>query len=348
VTLNLYKQSLNKVKRIFFSIAVLLIIAASGNIQAQNVNLNTEAKTLTYEQLYDTPYDINKLFIHLQPMYGEYFATNTTIGWGIKAHYYWKNIADFEAHIRGPYARTFDITRDAAFKNSTVDNEAKSYTYYELIGTYHIKDEELDTETKFILYSNRYKGDKWAATVPLHTIIPTKVRRIIGGRFGGMAYNTSIDMNRIMEKQGVTLIGDEGGEIGEDESVYGNMSAIGFFVGASMTWIKNVAVQPDKIYGTLVNDLIFTTFFDINFAPVITVDDIYDDGVRYSSETIQKNVLGVRAGFEGKFNRKFSWAYGGEIGYRPGLKNSGLFVNAKISFPVFGTQLRYQVESFGK
>jgi hypothetical protein len=81
-----------------------------------------------------------------------------------------------------------------------------------------------------------------------------------------------------MEKQGVTLIADEGGEIGEDESVYGNMSVVGFFVGGSMTWIKNVAVQPDKIYGTLVNDLIFTTFFDINFAPVITVDDIYDDG----------------------------------------------------------------------
>ena len=60
---------------------------------------------------------------------GEYFATNTTIGWGIKAHYYWKNIADFEAHVRGPYARTFDITRDAAFKNSTVDNEARSYIY---------------------------------------------------------------------------------------------------------------------------------------------------------------------------------------------------------------------------
>lgn len=346
--LNLYKQSLNKVKRIFFSIVVLLIITAFGDIQAQNVNLKTNAKTLTYELLYDTPYDINKLFVHVQPMYGEYFETNTTIGWGIKAHYYWKNIADFEAQVRGPYARTFDITRHAAFKNGTVDNEARPYIYYEFAGTYHIKDDERDTETKFILYSNRYKGDKWAATVPLHTIIPTKVRRIIGGRLGGIAYNTSIDLNRIMDKQGVTLIGDDGGEIGEDESVYGNISVIGFFAGASMTWIKNVAVHPEKIYGTLVNDLIFTTFLDINYAPVITVDDIYNDGVRYASETIEQNALGVRAGFEGKFNRKFSWAYGGEIGYRPGLKKSGLFVNAKISFPVFGTQLRYQVESFGK
>ena len=335
-------------KRIIHSITFFLIILAFETTKAQSVNLNTEAKTLTYEQLYDTPYDINKLFIHLQPMYGEVFTTNTTIGWGIKGQYYWKNVANFEAHIRGPYARTFDLVRDAAFKNSTVDNAARGFTYYELIGTYHIKDEELDTETKFILYSERYKGDKWAATVPLHTVIPTKVRRIIGGRGGGMAYNTAVDYSRTMDKQGVTLIADIGGEIGENESVYGNMSVLGFFVGASVTWIKNVAVQPDKIYGTLVNDLMFTTFFDINFAPVITVDDIYNDGVLYSSEPIQKNVLGARAGFEGKFNRKFSWAYGGEMGYRPGLQKSGFFAIAKISFPVFGHQLRYQVESFGK
>lgn len=115
-----------------------------------------------------------------------------------------------------------------------------------------------------------------------------------------------------------------------------------------MAIIKNVAVQPDKIYGTLVSDLIFTTFFDINFTPMVTIDDIYNDGIRYSSEPIQKSVLGFRAGMEGKFNRKFSWSYGGEIGYRPGLKESGFFVLAKISFPVFSTQLRYQVESFGK
>ena len=335
-------------KRIFLAISIFTFFYSSGEVNAQNVNLNTEAKTLTYEELYDTPYDINKLFIHLQPMYGELFSTNITVGWGIKAQYYLKNVADFEAHVRAPYGRSFDLTRDAAFNNSTVDNEARPYIYFEVLGTYHIKDEEQDSETKFILYSKRYKGDKWAATVPLHTVIPTKMRRIYGARFGGMSYKTSVNYTSIMEKQGVTLISDEGGEIGADESVYGNMSAQGFYIGGSMTLIKNVAVQPDKIYGTLVNDLIFTTFFDINFAPIITIDDIYDEGERYSSEPILKNVLGFRAGMEGKFNRKFSWAYGGEIGYRPGLKESGFFALMKISFPVFSTQLRYQVESFGK
>lgn len=335
-------------KTINFAITIFSFVLLFGSIKAQNVNVTTEANALTYEEIYDTPYDINKLFIHLQPMYGEFFTTNTTIGWGVKAQYYLKNIADFEAHVRIPYARTFDLNRDAAYKNSTVDNKAKPFSYYELLGTYHIIDEELDTETKFILYSNRYKGDNWAASIPLHTVIPTKMRRIYGARFGGMAYKSSVDLNRIMKKQGVTIIADEGGEIGSDESVYGNMSAVGFYIGGSMTLIKNVAVQPDEIYGTLVNDMIFTTFFDINFTPMVTIDDIYDDGRRYSSEPIQKSVLGVRAGIEGKFNRRFSWAYSGEIGYRPGLKQSGFFALVKISFPVFSSQLRYKVESFGK
>jgi hypothetical protein len=315
---------------------------------AQDVALNEEAKTLTYEALYDSPYEINKLFVHLQPMYGELFTTNITVGWGVKGQYYLNNIADFEVHVRTPYAKGFDLNRDAAFKNSTVDNEARPFIYLELLGTYHIKDLEQDTETKFILYSKRYKGDKWAATVPMHTIIPTKVRKIYGARFGGMSYNTSIDMNKIMEKQGVMLVSGEGIPIDADESVYGNMSAAGIYVGGSMSIIKNVAVQPDKVYGTLVNDMIFTTFFDVSYAPHVTVDDIYIDGIKYASEPVQKSMLGFRAGMEGKFNRKFGMAYSGEIGYRPGLKESGFFILAKISFPVFSTQLKNSVESFGK
>jgi hypothetical protein len=163
-----------------------------------------------------------------------------------------------------------------------------------------------------------------------------------------MYYTSSLNYDRIMEKQGVTIYNQGGVPIGEDESVYGDLSVAGIFLGGSMTLIKNVAVQPDKIYGTLVNDLIFTAYLDIAFAPVINIDDIYLDNDVYSSETLSKSMIGFRAGFDGKFNREISWGYNGEIGYRPGLKKSGLYVLVKISFPVFSTQLRYQVESFGK
>jgi drug/metabolite transporter superfamily protein YnfA len=336
------------VKRIRNIILIIAVCLFSAEVFGQNLNLNTDAKTLTYEELYDNPYDINKLFIHLQPVYGEMFATNSTVGMGLEAQYYMKNVADFKASARTAYSKKFDLMREAATNNSTVDNNPRSYNYYDLVGTYHIIDREEDSETKFILYSKRYKGDKWAATVPLHTVIPTKMRRIYGARLGGMYYTSSLNYDRIMEKQGVTIYNQGGVPIGEDESVYGDLSVAGIFLGGSMTLIKNVAVQPDKIYGTLVNDLIFTAYLDIAFAPVINIDDIYLDNDVYSSETLSKSMIGFRAGFDGKFNREISWGYNGEIGYRPGLKKSGLYVLVKISFPVFSTQLRYQVESFGK
>ena len=70
-------------KIIFFILSIFTLFHVTREVSAQSENLNKEAKTLTYEEVYDTPYDINKLFIHIQPMYGELFTTNTTIGWGI-------------------------------------------------------------------------------------------------------------------------------------------------------------------------------------------------------------------------------------------------------------------------
>jgi hypothetical protein len=44
----------------------------------------------------------------------------------------------------------------------------------------------------------------------------------------------------------------------------------------------------------------------------------------------------------------FSWAYGAEVGYRPSFEGRSFYAMFKISFPVFGTNLDYKVESFGK
>ncbi|MGF1638190.1 MAG: hypothetical protein ACFCUU_14015, partial [Cyclobacteriaceae bacterium] len=230
---------------------------------AQVLGGSREPKTITYEELYDNPYDISKLFIHIQPIYGEYSSVNTSVGFGLEGHYYHKEIFDVKFHARTAYSQKFDIVRDAAFKNSTADNEPRSYTFFELVGTYHIVDREEDTETKFILYSTRYQGNKWAATVPSHTVIPTKMRRIYGVRFGGFSYATALNYNAVAEKQGIVIEDFEGRPVDDNESLYSDMTAQGFYLGGSLSIIKNVAVQPDKVYGTLVSDLIFTAYFDI-------------------------------------------------------------------------------------
>lgn len=334
-------------KRHFF-ILTLFLAGYLPQVMGQNSSLNPKAKTLTYEELYDNPYDINKLFIHLQPFYGEFSALNTMAGVGFEVQYYLKNLLDFKGSARIPYARRTDLVRNSANKNSTVDNNVKGYASYEISGTYHIIDKEVDTETKFILYSKRYKGDKWASTVPLHTIIPTKVRRIYGARLGGFFHKTGVYYNDLMDHQNVWITDGEGNPIDENESIYGNLGVNGLFIGGSYTIIKNVAVQPDKIYGTLVSDLIFTTYLDIMYAPSIHLSDIFNEDLTYSSDPIQKKGFGFRIGMDGKFNRKFGWGYGAELGSRPGLKKGGFYILAKISLPILANQLRQQVESFGK
>jgi hypothetical protein len=335
------------VKKVLLQLFMLLVLKSSV-LYAQLPGSSRAPQTITYEELYDNPYDISKLFIHLQPIYGEYFSANPSVGFGFEAQYYHKEVFDIKFHARTAYAQRFDLVRDAAFKNATVDNQPRAYTFFEMVGTYHIVDREEDTETKFILYSSRYQGNKWAATVPSHTVIPTKMRRIYGIRSGGFSYATALNYKAVAEKQGIEISDMEGRPAGDNESLYSDMTAQGFYLGFSTTSIKNVAVQPDKVYGTLVNDLIFTAYFDLMATPFINIKDVFDRDIVYPAAQLATNLIGARAGIEGKFNRAVSWAYGAELGYRPGLKNEGFYVNIRMSFPVFSTQMQHRVESFGR
>jgi hypothetical protein len=303
--------------------------------------------TITYEELYDNPYEINKLFVHFQPLYADMFVSNLNIGFGIEANYYWADKFNFNVHARKAYGQRFDVARDLALKNSRVDNRFEVYNYYEFGATYHIVDREEDTESKIILYSTRYKGNAWAAKVPEDAIIPSKIRKVIGARLGGVFFDGTTDLSSAMEKQGVQIVNAEGQAL-EERFIYGNFQSRGFYLGSSMSWIKNFAIKPDKGYGVLTNDLMFTTFFDIMIAPSVRVSDVVFNNVVYSSDPIKTNWIGMRAGIDGKFNREFGWAYGAEIGYRPSVRGRGFFALVKLSFPVFSTNLDHRKEAFGK
>jgi hypothetical protein len=325
---------------------------------------------VTFEEIYDEPYSINKLFVHFQPLYGELFVTNVNAGFGAEAQYYHKDKIDFKAHFRKTYSRHFfDFSRDLALNNSNVDNKAEVFNYYEFGGTYHIKDFEESTKTKMVLYKNSYKGNKWASRVPLFADVPCKVRKIYGARLGGIIWDSSTDLDRVLEKQKLTnadLKAVEGiglpltfynGVKDEPLNVYTNISVTGLYVGASMAWIRNVAVNFDK-FEEGIDDLMLTAYADILYSPSIKIDDIVytdkdpntpEEGTRvYSVSPVKTRSFGFRLGIDGKFNRTLSWAYGGEVGYRPSLQGRGFYALIKISFPVFGTSLDYKVESFGK
>lgn len=334
----------------------LVLLGVGTQLLAQK---RSDQNPVTYEELYDEPYAINTLFVQFQPIYGELYTANINAGFGIEATYYLKDKMRFNVQARKTYTQKFDLSRDIAEKNSDVDNVPGIFNYYQLGATYHIKDFEESSKTSMYLYKKSYRGNKWASRVPITADIPCKVRKIYGARLGGFLFDTSFDVNRVMENQGKTIQDLENTDgmvlpttdpsnTNDDFKAFTNMTAGGVYVGGSMSWIKNIAVDFDNKYQEGVDDLIFTAFLDVLIAPAISVDDVVYQGNIYSSDAIDTNMFGFRAGMEGRFNRTWGWAYGGEVGMRPGLKGRGFYALIKISFPVFSTNLDYSVEAFGR
>lgn len=345
-------------KRLFYTVTLFLCSIAAVFAQGDR----PDKTAVTFEQLFDEPYAINKLFIGFQPLYGEAFATNINAGFGIEASFYYRDKMDFKAHMRKTYGRTFyDFNRDLAFNNSNVDNTPSPYYYFEVGGTYHIKDWESSSKTKMVLYKNSYKGNKWAGRVPLHAEVPCKVRKIYGARLGTVIWNSTTDINRALNAQDLSnadLVNESGEGLPmtinnpvtnqpQNFNVYTNINAANIYVGGSLAWFRNVAVSFDNYEGA-VDDGLLTLYFDILYAPYLELQEVEYNGIGYSTGAIKTSPLGLRLGVDGKFNRILSWGYGGEVGYRPGISGRSFFAMFKISFPVFGTNLDYKVESFGK
>ncbi len=353
-------------KRIFF---VLLPVFAA--IQSCLFAQSRPDKTaVTFEQIYDEPYAVNKLFIGVQPLYGELFATNVNAGFGLEALYYYRDKADFRAQFRKSYSRKFyDFSRDLALDNSELDNRAQVFNYFEFGATYHLRDFEENSKTKMILYRKSYKGNRWASRVPLSAEVPAKVRKIYGLRGGTLLWKSSTDLTRAISTQGLTnndLKDPEGNGLpltferaGRERplNVFSNIASTNVYLGGSMSWVRNVAINFDN-YEEGVDDLMFTVFFDLIYSPSMSVDDIVYTATPagatapetrvYSVDPIKLRSFGARAGIDGRFNRSFSWSYGGEIGYRPSIEGRSFYALLRISFPVFGSNLDDKVESFEK
>ena len=351
----------------FFSVFLPVFAAFQVTLFAQD---RSDKTAVTYEEIYDEPYAVNKLFIGIQPLYGELFVTNVNAGFGMEAQYYYQDKADFRAQFRKTYSsKFFDHSRELALKNSALDNRAQVFNYFEIGGTYHLSDFEEASKTKMVLYKKSYKGNKWASRVPLNAEIPAKVRKIYGLRAGGIFWSSSTDLTRAMTHQGLSnqdLKDSEGnglpetrvnGNLEEPLNVYSNIASSNVYLGGSMAWIRNVAISFDN-YEEGVDDLMLTAFVDLIYSPTLTVDDVvYTNtdasagatGTRtYSVSPLKIQSFGARVGIDGRFNRAFSWAYGGEIGYRPSLQGRTFYALIKVSFPVFGSSLDYKVESFEK
>jgi hypothetical protein len=319
-----------------------------------------DKNAVTFEELYDEPYGVNKLFIGFQPLYAEVSPTNTNAGFGLLAHYFYKNKFNIQGQVRMTYGPQFyDFNHQLATNNSNVDNGPEAFHYFELGGTYHIKDQEASGKTKMTLYKSSYKGNKWASRVPLQTEVPAKLRKIYGARLGAIVWNSTTGLNGALKKQNLTnadLVNDSGEGLPlthtvnnqqEVFNVFSNIQSAAVYVGGSITRIRNVAVAFDNYEGGL-DDGILNLYFDIVYAPMLNLDAVEYNSQTYSVTALKLNPIGFRIGMDGKFNRSLSWGYGGEVGYRPSIKGRSFYTMFRIALPMFGTNLENKVESFGK
>ncbi len=327
-------------KRILLSCIFIIVLAPICYAQDEETK-----DILTYEGINDDPYAINKLFIHIQPVYSELFATNVNIGFGIQIDYQVAKGLGLSANWRHPYARQTDFAREVAYKNQdNVDNN-KAFNYLEFGGTIHLSDRDHEAKTKIILYSKRYRGSKWANKIPEKLIIPSRVRKVLGFRWGGTIFNSTTDVVKAAAAQGVSLVDEENNPVG-DAKLYGNLDAKGVYAGLSLQVIKNVAIKPHRDFGVLVNDLHFDAYLDILYAPSISLEDIILDGTIISGDQLETQEVGFRAGVQGKFNKRVGFSYGAEFGYRPSLKERSFYALFKLGLPVFGIPSKDQSRTY--
>ncbi len=330
----------------------LLALLLWGGVQALQAQSKTAAdKTdIEYESQFDDPYDINKMWLHFYPFYADAFVTNFNVGFGAQVNYLYKNKFDFHAHARTTYARFSDFAKLNGDQNTITTNRLNGYRYFEGGATYHFKDEAVSGESKIVVYTNRYSDRKWASTVPEYIKIPTKVRKIIGIRAGGYYWGAATNLGEALERQNLNLIGTAGDTLGNSK-LYTNIQSAGVFLGGKISRMRNVVVKPKK-YDVVSNDMIFSAYADMLYAPLLQIEEVAIGKAMYSTTQVKLRRLGFRAGMEAMFNRDFSWTYGAEMGYRPSMQTRGFYASMRVGFS-FASRMQqkrqaYQVERKSK
>ena len=303
----------------------------------------TSKSDIEYDAVSDDPYDVNKMWLHFFPLYADGFATNFNVGFGAQANYYLKNKFDFRISARKTYTKSTDFSRINGERRAVNENNMAGFRYLEGGATYHVKDASTAGEAKIVVYTKRYSDNKWASTVPEFIRIPAKVRQITGVRLGGYYWGSAANLGSVLEKQKVQLISAENDTL-SPVGLYGNIQSGGIYLGGSLATFRNVVIKPKK-YDIAVNDILFTGYADILYAPYVQLQTVRVDGTDYATSGVKLRNLGFRAGIEGMFNRDFSWSYGGEIGYRPSLQNRGFYAMFKVGF-AFASKMQQQRQSY--
>lgn len=324
-----------KVKKLFFLLCLFLI---AGNAFTQTVHFKITKEDNTYQRVQ----------AWLIPFYADAHLANIHLGWGFGAKV---RVLD-HLHFYGSFQKSgeeFDSGfRDAVlvFPVHNVDDQNLKVTKNLEAGVQLVFSDKIKTKPEKV----NLRSSQYSTTF----ITPNlKIRKLTSLR-GGINYYNHVLLSSELPNERIetddyvfTLFGayDAAG----NELLY-ETNRLGWGVPLNMVTIS-AGFGFDKIVNTELNVTGYgdkyakrdvSQYIEFLFAPVISIQDLSFDGkeidVTGDGENLfGKNHFGFRYGLDYMLTRRtISFGAGIEIGYRPGWKGKGWFLNGKVYFPLVG------------
>jgi hypothetical protein len=334
-----------------------------GQSQIQEV-MPVSTRVVNYKVLFDDPYQLNRLWLHFSPLMLHASGSNSNMGFGIQPRFFLGKSVQLSGSFFQSYGRGTDFTRNQALNNAGIvqrlpnqrrdinlpqTNTFNSFSNWEATGQYHIFDKEIKSTSKVMLTSRKVRISEFSTVDNI--IVNSKNRSIFSARAGGGIYASAVSLAKPMQKANASLPGPEGAQLLPNGSsiiggiasatarnqLYSNLRYGYIHVGGSYQYIRNVSIRADK-FGNLANNIIVTGYSDILLAPNpvldnVTVAQAQGPPITFSTEGLKTSNIGARAGFEVFYNQDLHYAFGGEVGVRPGLRGQGFYFMARVSFP---------------
>lgn len=300
------------------------------------------AQSVSYKTTLDDPYDIKNLCISLDPFYGEFWGTNSGLGFGVRADLYFRKILTFNFDLRRAYMDLNAVEHADASLPQPLD-DLKKLLYLDAGGQFSFLDRSKDRDLKVVLSSSSSSSGRYTTTHTKYIKVPGTLRKIKQLRFGLMTMRSAIDISdgtndgSNFKAQGTVNPTDTFSFGSFGRTVDGSATYSGYtmmfysavYAGLGAKRITNLQVETDL--GKKSNALCTDWYLDVVYAPILTFADVFTTGGKQwtiSNEDITR--IGWRFGVAVRSSSRSYLSYRTEFGSRPGFKGGEGILNANF------------------
>lgn len=299
---------------VLFSIFLLIGISLlPDQAEAQRGRRSRRSKDIVFDQVYNNPSEVKRLFLGLMPAYADMFTTNVNLGVGVDAHIFPKKLGvgglqnenkkySLHFHARTTYASQTDLNRFLHSENTAAftANEFGSpgwYVYAEGGYAYHFYDNVAEDNIKLPVTSTRRDLKKAASEVNDIFEVTVDKRTLVTARAGLLGYRSAVNWNNVVSRDNRRVmrgmydadpedaiepvsirydslgIRNEAEGLGLRNYAFGDVIVGSVYLGASMSWIWNAGFETEG-HADVVRDAMVTGYADFMVAPFVVVGEV--------------------------------------------------------------------------